>query len=184
MTDTSIPWLPLLTECARWVIAAGLLFSCLTDLRYRIVCNEVCLAVVAAASVIAVTRGLPSSVEWIAYGVVFLLVLAITLAGTMGGGDAKLAVALLPSLTAMGCLQFVVVTCLTGGVVGAAVLIASWVLRRRAADRGANPRPTRSLARGGLVRQWIRHETARLRRGRSIPYVPAIAFGWFAAAHA
>jgi len=180
MTDTSMPWLQVLTECARWVIAAGLLFSCLTDLRYRIVCNEICLAVVAAASVIAVTRGLPSSVGWIAYGVVFLLVLATTLAGTMGGGDAKLAVALLPSLTAMGCLQFVVVTCLAGGAIGAAVLIASWVLRRRS----AGPRPIRSFDRGGAVRQWIRHETARLRRGRSIPYVPAITVGWFAAAHA
>lgn len=184
MTDTTMPWLQVLTESARWVIAAGLLFSCLTDLRYRIVCNEICLAVVAAASVIAVARGLPSSVGWIAYGVVFLLVLATTLAGTMGGGDAKLAVALLPSLTAMGCLQFVVVTCLVGGVIGAAVLIASSVLRRRAADRHAGLRPTRSFDRGGPVRQWIRHETARLRRGRSIPYVPAITVGWFAAAHA
>lgn len=180
MTDPSMPWLSALTECARWVIAAGLIFSCLTDLRYRIVCNEICLAIVAAASVIAVARGLPSSIGWIAYGVVFLLVLAITLAGTMGGGDAKLAVALLPSLTAMGCLQFVVVTCLVGGVIGAVVLIASRVLRRRSAD----PRPTRSFDRGGPVRQWIRHETARLRRGRSIPYVPAITVGWFAAAHA
>ena len=184
MTNTSIPWLAVLSECAHWVVGSALVFSSLTDLRYRIVCNEICVAVLAAACVIAIARGSPSTIGWLAYGAVFLTVLSATVAGAMGGGDAKLVFALLPSLTAMGCLQFAVVTCLVGGAIGAAVLVASWVLRRHPSGDAARRRPTKLANRAGPLRQWLRHETARLRRGRSIPYVPAIAFGWFAAAHA
>ena len=100
-------------------------------------------------------------------------VLAAATAGVMGGGDTKLIFALLPSLTAFGCLQFVVVASICGGLLGIIVLAASRLLRRHRPDKVAATRERGALA------QWLRHEAARLRRGRSIPYVPAIAFGWF-----
>lgn len=184
MTNTPIEWLPLFSAWAQWLVGGALVFSCLTDLRYRIVCNEICLLVLGAALMIALARGLPSTIGWIAYGLVFLTVLGATIVGMMGGGDAKLVFALLPSLSATGCLYFTVVTCLMGGAIGVVVLLASWALRRRARVHVRSSDRSSLLNRAGPLRQWLRHETARLRRGRSIPYVPAIAFGWFAAAHA
>lgn len=178
MTNTPIEWLPLLSAWAQWLVGGALVFSCLTDLRYRIVCNEICLLVLGAALMIALARGLPSTIGWIAYGLVFLTVLGATIVGMMGGGDAKLVFALLPSLSAMGCLHFAVVTCLMGGAIGVVVLVASWLLRRGARNQARAREPLSNRA--GPLRQWLRHESARLRRGRSIPYVPAIAFGWFA----
>jgi prepilin peptidase CpaA len=170
----------LVLATASWVIGLSLVFSCLTDLRYRIVCNEISLTVLGAALILFASRDLPSALEWLAYGAVILAVLAAAMAGVMGGGDIKLIFALLPSLTAIGCLQFVVVTSIIGGVLGVCVLAISRLLRRRTAAA------TIAVSAGnrGAFAQWLRHEAARLRRGRSIPYVPAIAFGWFAAAHA
>lgn len=159
-------------------IAIALVFSCLTDLRYRIVCNEISLAVFVASLVLFLSRDLPSTFEWLAYAAVLVAVLGAAMAGVMGGGDMKLIFALLPSMTADGCLQFVVVTSIGGGVLGLIVLALSRALRRRHTNR-----PTWSSGRGAVA-QWLRHETARLRRGHSIPYVPAIALGWFAAAQA
>jgi prepilin peptidase CpaA len=170
----------LVLATASWVIGLSLVFSCLTDLRYRIVCNEISLTVLGAALILFASRDLPSALEWLAYAAVVLVVFAAAMAGVMGGGDTKLIFALLPSLTAMGCLQFVVATSVVGGLLGVCVLALSRLLRRRSAVAKilASPRDRSAFA------QWLRHEAARLRRGRSIPYVPAIAFGWFAAAHA
>jgi Flp pilus assembly protein protease CpaA len=163
---------------AFWAIALALVFSCLTDLRYRIVCDEVSLVVFVASLVLFVSRDLPSSYEWLAYGAIVVAVLGAAMAGVMGGGDAKLVFALLPGMTAIGCLQFVVVTSVAGGALGLGVLALSRLLRGRRASGTVRPHGRHPLA------QWLRHETARLRRGRSIPYVPAIALGWFAAVQA
>ncbi len=163
---------------AFWTIVLALVFSCLTDLRYRLVCDEISLVVFAAALVLFLSRDLPASYEWLAYAAVLIAVLGAAMAGVMGGGDAKLVFALLPSMTAIGCLQFVVVTSIGGGVLGLCVLGLSRLLRRRRAGGLVRPQGR------GLFTQWLRHETARLRRGRSIPYVPAIAVGWLAAAQA
>lgn len=168
----------LVLAAASWTIGLALVFSCLTDLRYRIVCNEISLTVLGAALILFASRDLPSAFEWLAYSAVVIAVLGAAMAGVMGGGDTKLILALLPSLTAFGCLQFVVVTSICGGLLGIVVLGASRLLRRY------RPGTAVTARRRGALAQWLRHEAARLRRGRSIPYVPAIAFGWFAAAHA
>lgn len=175
MSPATTSLMPLLTQGAYWLIVAGLVFSCVTDLRYRIVCNEICIVTLVAAGVMAIDQGLPSSIGWMAYAGVVVTVLTMTLSGMMGGGDAKLIFALLPSLSAWGCLQFAVVMCLAGGVIGLIVLAVSRLLRR-AGRAGAA-----AGARGGVVARWLRHERARIRRARSIPYVPAIAIGWLAA---
>lgn len=179
MSPATSSLMPLLSQSAYWLIVAGLVFSCLTDLRYRIVCNEACLAVLLAAGILAVDHGLPSSIGWMAYGAMFVTVLSMSLAGMMGGGDTKLIFALLPSLTAWGCLQFAVVMCLVGGVIGLIVLALSRILRRH--DAAASAPRVLVGGRHGPFSRWLRHERARLRRGRSIPYVPAIAIGWLAA---
>ncbi|MBM3521795.1 MAG: prepilin peptidase [Alphaproteobacteria bacterium] len=179
MFPTTISLMPSLLQGAFWLIVASLLFSCITDLRYRIVCNEVCVIVLLAAGTMALAHGMPDPVGWIAYGSALVFVLALTIGGAMGGGDAKLILALLPSLTAWGCLQFAVVTCVTGGGIGLLVLALSRLLRwhdSRPGHAGATPRRP-----GGPFARWLRHERARLRRGRTIPYVPAIAIGWLVA---
>lgn len=181
MSPATISLLPLLTQIAFWLIVAGLAFSCVTDLRYRIVCNEICLAVLVAAAVLATDLGVPTSIGWMVYGAMFVTVLIMAVTGMMGGGDLKLIIALLPSLSPWGCLQFVVVMSLAGGFLGLFVIAASRYLRRASAAPMA-PAPSAS-DRGGAFRRWLRHERARLRRGRSIPYVPAIAIGWLAATH-
>lgn len=181
MSPATISFMPLLTQIAFWLIVAALAFSCFTDLRYRIVCNEVCLAVLVAAALLATDTGLPSSIGWMAYGAMFVTVLVMAVTGMMGGGDLKLIIALLPSLSPWGCLQFVVVMCLAGGVLGLFVVAMSRYLRRASAVP-AGP-ATAAATRGGPFKRWLRHERARLRRGRSIPYVPAIAIGWLAASN-
>lgn len=179
MFPTTTSLMPLLLPVASWLIVCGLLFSCITDLRYRIVCNEVCLVVLLAAATIAVGHGMPEPLEYLAYGAALLVVLALTLGGAMGGGDAKLILALLPSLSAWGCLQFAVVTCVTGGGIGLLVLALSRLLRWQE-SRNVRTASGRRGHRGPFAR-WLRHERARLRRGRTIPYVPAIAVGWLVA---
>lgn len=174
-----IGWLPLLAEGAFWLITAGLVFSCLTDLRYRIVCNEICLMVLVLALTIAALRGMPPASAWLGAGAVFVGVFCLLLSGQMGGGDAKLILALLPSLTSFQMLQFVFAMCVFGGVLALGVLLLARWLRRRPIV--ALRRAPGAGALGNQFRQWLRHERARLRRARSVPYVPAIAAGWLMA---
>ena len=110
------------------------------------------------------------------------LVFALFAARLVGGGDLKLLLALLPGLSPWQILVFLVWTSIAGGVLAIAYRGARAALRAiennpRARNRSAVRRPRASHS----LDRWLRHEKARIRRGKSLPYVPAIAAGWLIA---
>jgi Flp pilus assembly protein protease CpaA len=163
---------------AKYTILLALIFSCVTDLIYRIVCNESSLIVLVASLALAWHMGSPLGVwGWIPHLVIVLVVIAGFVTRLFGGGDAKLVIAILPGLNFVQAVQFGTVTCLAGGLLCGIMLLGSNMLRwmPQIGSRIANAGPRRGW------RRWWRYEIARWRRAQSVPYVPAIAIGWLVA---
>jgi Flp pilus assembly protein protease CpaA len=180
----AVGWSGLLYGAGFGLTAASLLVSCWIDLRYRLVCDEACLAALVGGILMMFGgRSLGSLWYWAALLAVVVVLGLLFAARLLGGGDLKLMVALLPGLGAWPLAVFIVWTSIAGGALALGYRIATAVLRRRthnpASSKGlVNPRRgTLGLA----LNKWLRHESARIRRGKSIPYVPAIAAGWLVA---
>jgi prepilin peptidase CpaA len=180
---TAVGWSGLLFGAGFGLTAASLLVSCWIDLRYRLVCDEACLAALIGSALMILGGREPPTLWNAGAALAVATILAILfVARLLGGGDLKLMVALLPGLGPWSIAMFVVWTAIAGGGVALSYRLMRWVARRRHDNLGAHtiassrrPRASHSF------RKWLRHESARIRRGKSIPYVPAIAAGWLVA---
>ena len=179
----AVGWSHLLFGAGFGLTAASLLFSCWIDLRFRLVCDEACVAALAGGVMMMFAgRGYASGWWWIAIGAVTVALFVLFALRALGGGDLKLMVALLPSLGLWPLALFVVWTSIAGGLIAILYRIATWTLRRRAKSlrEGSTPKLHQRRVNHSL-QKWLRHESSRIRRGKSIPYVPAIAAGWLIA---
>ena len=179
----AVGWSGLLYGAGFGLTAASLLVSCWIDLRYRLVCDEACLAALIGGILMMFGgRSLGSLWYWVALAAVVVVLALLFAARLLGGGDLKLMVALLPGLGAWPLAVFVVWTSIAGGVLALAYRLATAVLRRRTRNPTSHaPINARRGSAKYTVHKWLRHENARIRRGKSIPYVPAIAAGWLVA---
>jgi Flp pilus assembly protein protease CpaA len=179
----AVGWAQLLFGVGFGLTAASLLVSCWIDFRYRLVCDEACVAAL-AGSVLMMFGGhdIASTWYWLAVAAVAIVLFALFAMRALGGGDFKLMLALLPGLGLWSLALFVVWTSIAGGVVALVYRIATTTMRRRAKKLGGRTGvlPPKRLVNTSLLK-WLRHESARIRRGKSIPYVPAIAAGWLIA---
>jgi prepilin peptidase CpaA len=179
----AVGWGGILTGSCLGLTAAVLLGSCWIDVRYRLVCDEACIAA-AVASVLLFLTG-KSLGGWVHLGAIAgiaTMIFALFAARLLGGGDLKLIVALLPGLGPWPLLVFVVWTSLAGGLLAIAYRIARFMLRARENNSRAQRRSAARHPRAShSLQRWLRHEKARIRRGKSLPYVPAIAAGWLIA---
>jgi prepilin peptidase CpaA len=108
----------------------------------------------------------------LALGLAVFLVAAICWTrGWIGGGDVKLLGATAIFIAPVQVGGLLVSITLAGGVVGLIYLACKQLLARLPGAADIRPRPR------GLVRRVLRVERWRLRRGGSLPYASAIAFG-------
>ena len=179
----AVGWSGILAGFCLGLTAAVLLASCWIDLRFRLVCDEACLAVCAASILLFFSNAsFGSWTHLVAIAGIAMAIFALFAARQLGGGDLKLIVALLPGLGPWQLLVFIVWTSIACGVLAIAYRGARAALRAiennpraRTGPGARRPRASHSLDR------WLRHEKARIRRGKSLPYVPAIAAGWLIA---
>lgn len=158
---------------------ALLAYAAWSDVAARIIPNTVCGAVAALGLVTRASEGL-TSLEWslAVAAVLFVLLFLIYIVGGMGGGDVKLATAMVFGLSPADAYRFVFWTALAGGVLGLAYL----VMRRLPAPvyAGSNMLPRRAnlLKRVYIAERW------RIRRRGPLPYGVAIATGgWLTLVH-
>ena len=179
----AVGWAQLLFGVGFGLTAASLLFSCWIDLRYRLVCDEACVAALAGSVLMMFGgRDLGSSWYWLAVAGVAATLFALFAMRALGGGDFKLMLALLPGLGLWSLALFVVWTSIAGGLVALGYRVATATMRRRANNLGGRSKQSSHRWRANhSLSKWLRHESARIRRGKSIPYVPAIAAGWLIA---
>lgn len=138
-----------------------------TDLVSRIIPDGACIALALYGLLLRGLAGPWALAELVAIAVLAFIALAMLHArGGFGGGDVKLAAAILLGLSPPGAYTFLVVTVLTGGVLA----ILHLALR-------ALPPPRPAPAGAALVQRLWRAERWRVRRHRTLPYGIALASG-------
>lgn len=156
-----------------WIAAAAtfleialLLYVAAIDIATRLIHNEICLtlALLGIARQVAGPTHLIESL--VAATALFVLLLVIYERGWIGGGDVKLLVALSIGLPALGILQLLTVTTLSGAVLA----LAHLMMRRLPIPRPA-PAGSSILRRVYAVERW------RNVRQAPLPYGAAIACG-------
>lgn len=150
---------------------AGLLIAAAArDVATRIIPNGVVAAIAALGLALRLGAGLSAALLSLALGLLLLVGLMLLASrGWLGGGDVKLAAALVAGLSPAATLDFLVGTILAGGILGL-VFIAG---RHLMAGGAAAPRPPGA----SLPARILAAEARRLRRGGPLPYAVAIAFG-------
>jgi prepilin peptidase CpaA len=167
MTGAVVMWS---ADLVTAVIVGLLIFAALADVAARIIPDGIAIgiAVLGLAARVA-AGGLPSVAVSIAAALLVLMVLMILHARRMmGGGDVKLAAAMVLGLPLDWVYRFFIVTALAGGIIALLHLVL------RAAVRTAPRPPPRgaSLLRRALTAEWW-----RIARRGSLPYGVAIACG-------
>lgn len=152
------------------VLVGLLIFAALTDVAARIIPDGIAIAI-AVLGLIArvIAGGLPGVTASIAVALLVLMLLVILHArGLMGGGDVKLAAAMVLGLPLEWIYRFVIVTAVAGGIIALLHLVL------RAAIRTAPHPPPRGAS---LLRRALTAERWRIARRGSLPYGVAIACG-------
>jgi len=160
------------------LLAAGLLLlvAAWSDLKRRIIPNEVSLAVALIGLVIRVADG-----TWLAGGAlalaIFLGMVMFWRAGLVGGGDVKmLAGCALLVPPAKVCVLLMAVS-FSGGVLALLyIALGAWV-NTRTRDRRRVPRPGQGRRPASVRTRLLRIEAWRARRYAGLPYGCAIAVG-------
>ena len=149
LLDTAGPLIVVLLGLAAW-----------SDLAIRTIPDWICVALALAGLLIRGSAGAHALAISVGLaGVLFLALVFVHAYGGLGGGDVKLAAALVLGLPASGAYRFLMVTVLAGGVLGLLYL----ALRQLPA-----PLPCPSGA-SRLRRVWTA-ERWRIRRKGSLPY--------------
>lgn len=144
-----------------------LLWAAWSDLVRRTIPDSACIALAALGLVLRSAAG-----PWpaaISVGIAAATFVALTFAhagGGLGGGDVKLAAAMLVGLSPSGAYRFFIITILAGGV----LVLAHLALR-------ALPPITPTPANAGTLNRIWRAQRWRVRRQGGLPYGLAIACG-------
>jgi prepilin peptidase CpaA len=151
-------------------IVGLLIVAALADVAARIIPNGVAIGIAVLGLTARVADGgLPGAAASIAAAVLALVVLVLLHArGLMGGGDVKLAAAMVLGLPLDWIYRFVIVTALAGGLIALVHLVLRALIRTAP---HAPPRGTSLLRRALTAERW------RIARRGSLPYGVAIACG-------
>jgi prepilin peptidase CpaA len=151
-----------------YFVAALLLVAAWRDIATRIIPDTVCVLVGAAGLLIRSSEGvLPVMVSLAMAVALFLLLLPAASRGALGGGDVKLATALLIGLSPLAAWDFIFVTVMLGGVLGIAYMAGPVLVRNVRVPPAGAP----------LLQRVLQVEHWRLRRRGPLPYAVAIAAG-------
>lgn len=146
-----------------------LMYAALADIAARIIPDGIVIWVAVLGLATRVTAGLPSVAASIVAALLSLALLVVLHSrGVMGGGDVKLAAAIVLGLPIGSIYRFVIITALAGGILALLHLVLRAVIRTapHAPPRGAT-----------LLRRAVTAERWRIARRGSLPYGVAIACG-------
>jgi len=148
--------------------AALLAFAAWRDIATRIIPDTVCILLALVGLAMRASQGLTEAAVSVGLALgLFLLLLPVAARGALGGGDVKLATAMLFGLSPSAAWDFIFATTMLGGVLALAYI--------------AGPRvaPAAQIAPAGatLLRRVLQVEYWRLRRRGPLPYAVAIAAG-------
>lgn len=150
------------------VIVVLLLVAAWRDIATRLIPDGLSIGIALAGLVLRLSDGLaPAAISLgLAVGL-FLLLLPVAARGALGGGDVKLAAALVLGLSPAAAWDFIVVTVLVGGLLGVAYIAGPFLAG-----------PVRTAPVGApLLQRILQVEHWRLRRRGPLPYAVAIAAG-------
>jgi prepilin peptidase CpaA len=136
------------------------------DVATRLISNEICLALALLGIVSQLTSPMQIAESLIVAAVLFAFLFVIYTQAWIGGGDAKLLVALAVGLPLTGVIQLLTVTALAGGVLALVHLMMRNLPYPRLAPAGSS-----------LVRRVYAVERWRHLRQAPLPYGVAIACG-------
>lgn len=151
-----------------YVAAALLLVAAWRDIATRLIPDTICILLALTGLLARASQGLTEAAVSLGLALgLFLILLPIAARGALGGGDVKLASALVVGLPPAAAWDFIFATALLGGLLGLAYI--------------AGPRfaPAPQIARPGatLLTRVLQVEFRRLRRRGPLPYAVAIAAG-------
>ncbi|MBR1179817.1 prepilin peptidase [Bradyrhizobium sp. KB893862 SZCCT0404] len=156
-----------------WIVSVAsvleillLLYVATMDVATRLIRNDVCLALALLGIAVQLTSPLQFAQSLAAAAILFMLLLGAHARGWLGGGDAKLLVALAIGLSLTGLMQLLTVTALAGGLLA----VAHLVMRQL-------PEPSIAPAGSSLARRVYTVERWRHLRKAPLPYGVAIACG-------
>ncbi len=156
-----------LSERVSLLVLPLLAWAAWTDLIKRTIPNAVCIALLVIGFALRAAAGpWPLATSAGIAALAFVVLAAAHAAGALGGGDVKLAAAMLVGLSPLAAYRFTVMTILAGGVLVLVHLALRALPPARPAPAGA-ALPTRI---------W-RAERWRVQRHGGLPYGIAIAFG-------
>jgi Flp pilus assembly protein protease CpaA len=156
-----------------WIIAIAsvlkvvlLLYVAAIDVATRLIRNEICLALALLGIAGQLASPMQIAQSLIAATILLLLLLVVYQRGWIGGGDAKLLVALAIGLPLTGVIELLTITALAGGGLALVHLMMRLL-----------PYPKLAPAGSSLVRRVCAIERWRHLRRAPLPYGVAIAFG-------
>jgi prepilin peptidase CpaA len=164
-----------------WAVSLiALLLSAATDLKERIIPNELVLVIALSGLLLCLTmRPGQVGISLVAAALVFLMLGVLCHYEAIAGGDAKLmaAVTLLVPPGSIG--ELLIAIALAGGILSGLYLGASYMVRTPCSVSRDAPRENavNSLA------EWARVESIRIASRKQVPYAVAILGGvfWYAA---
>ncbi|MBX9699056.1 MAG: prepilin peptidase [Acetobacteraceae bacterium] len=145
-----------------------LLIAAWRDLATRLIPDTLCLLIAVIGFAGRAAEGLTEAAVSLALAIgLFLLLLPAAARGALGGGDVKLASALLLGFGPAAAWDFIFFTVMLGGVLGLAYMAGPALVG-----------PSRALPAGApLLQRVLQVEYWRLRRRGPLPYAVAIAAG-------
>jgi prepilin peptidase CpaA len=156
-----VPFLPLL-------IAILVLVAAWRDVASRIIPDTLCALIALGGFMLRCAEGLVPALASLGAALgLFLLLLPAAARGALGGGDVKLAAALLIGLPPPVAGDFIFITVMLGGGLGLAYLAGPRLISTVRTPQPGAP----------LLLRVLRVERWRLRRGGPLPYAVAIALG-------
>ncbi len=162
-----------------WTISlAALLLSAATDLKERIIPNELVLVIALSGLLLCLAmRPGQIGISLMASALVFLALGVLCHYGALAGGDVKLmaAVTLLVPPGSIG--DLLIGIALAGGLLSGLYLGASYMVRNACSGSGDVP-PENAVS---SVAEWARVESIRIASRKQVPYAVAILGGviWY-----
>jgi prepilin peptidase CpaA len=164
-----------------WMISfSALLLSAATDLKKRIIPNELVIVIALSGLLLCLTmRPAQICISLMAAGLVFLAMGVLCRYGALAGGDVKLMAAVTLLVPPGGVGELMAGIALAGGLLSCLYLGASYMVRSARSGLG-NPSPDNAVS---SVGEWARVESIRIASRKQIPYAVAILGGvtWYVA---
>jgi prepilin peptidase CpaA len=167
----SVSLIPVFSWAVSFLALAG---SAATDLRARIIPNELAILIALCGLAMALRSGCAQAGAAVLAGLcVFFFLGALAHYNVIGGGDVKLIAATCLLVPPASVPLILIEIALAGGVLSCLYLAGGFLLRRQPA---LYRRPA-GAAHGGAFRKWLRREAARIARGYPMPYALAVLGG-------